>query len=51
MDDALSKEHGIRDMVDTVTYSSMVLNADLIIKALLGGVNRRLDRKKDRRAA
>ncbi|EPQ27614.1 uncharacterized protein PFL1_04752 [Pseudozyma flocculosa PF-1] len=50
LDDALSKEHGIRDMVDTVTYSSMALNADLIIKALLGGINRRLDRKKERRA-
>ncbi|KAN0064167.1 hypothetical protein ACQY0O_003334 [Thecaphora frezii] len=50
LDDALSKEHGIRDMVDTLTYSSMVLDANLIIKALLGGINRRLDRKKETRA-
>lgn len=46
LDDALSKEHNIRDMVDTVTYSGLELSPDSLIKAALGAVNRRYDRKK-----
>ncbi|WVQ79245.1 hypothetical protein IAT38_001341 [Cryptococcus sp. DSM 104549] len=45
LDDGLSGVHGIRDIVDTVPYNGKEINAQLIIKALLGGINRRLDRK------
>lgn len=44
LDDELSSRHGIRDMVDTVPYQGE-MTAELIIKVLLGGINRRLDRK------
>jgi hypothetical protein len=45
MDDGLV---GVRDMVDTVTYLDQDggLTADLILKTVLGGVNRKLDNKK-----
>ncbi|KAK8849641.1 hypothetical protein IAR55_004976 [Kwoniella newhampshirensis] len=46
MDDGLSSTHDIRDIVDTVPYSGEDMSADIIIKTLLGGINRRLDRKK-----
>lgn len=66
LDDALQSQHSCRDIVDTVPYSGMTLNSDLLIKvsytapvlafavvhitflsqALLGGINRRLDRQK-----
>lgn len=45
LDDGLSSEHGIRDMVDTVPFNGEEMNAGLIIKTLLGGINRRLDRR------
>ncbi|KIR29410.1 hypothetical protein I307_01314 [Cryptococcus deuterogattii 99/473] len=45
LDDGLSSEHGVRDMVDTVPFSGEKMNAGLIIKTLLGGINRRLDRR------
>ncbi|KAK0552270.1 hypothetical protein OC846_002967 [Tilletia horrida] len=47
LDDELSKVHKIRDMVDTTSYEGMKLSTDLITKALLGGINRRLDRQED----
>ncbi|PWN92804.1 hypothetical protein FA10DRAFT_263558 [Acaromyces ingoldii] len=46
LDDALVSQHHIRDIVDTVPYQGMALDPSLLIKALLGGINRRLDRKK-----
>ncbi|UZJ55446.1 hypothetical protein CBS101457_004766 [Exobasidium rhododendri] len=46
LDDALSSQHSVRDIVDTVPYQNLALNPDTIIKALLGGINRRQDRKK-----
>lgn len=49
LDDALSGQHGIRDIVDTVPWSGddgQVLTAKLVLKIVLGSVNRRLDRKK-----
>ncbi|PWN95530.1 hypothetical protein FA09DRAFT_341173 [Tilletiopsis washingtonensis] len=46
LDDALSNVHRVRDIVDTVPYAGMALDADLLVKALLGGINRRLDRQK-----
>lgn len=49
LDDALSSQHGIRDIVDTVLYSNLALNPDMILKALLGGINRRLDKQKAQR--
>ncbi|MCO5584966.1 hypothetical protein L7F22_038898 [Adiantum nelumboides] len=45
LDDALQAQHSCRDIVDTVPYSGMALNPDLLVKALLGGINRRLDRQ------
>ncbi|EAL20866.1 hypothetical protein CNBE2270 [Cryptococcus deneoformans B-3501A] len=45
LDDELSSEHGIRDMVDTVLFNGEDMSAGLIIKTLLGGINRRLDRR------
>jgi hypothetical protein len=44
LDDELGEAHGIRDMVDTVPYAGE-LTPETIVKVLLGGVNRRLDRK------
>lgn len=32
-------------MVDMLPYQSMRLDSQLVLKALLGGINRRLDRK------
>ncbi|WVQ77409.1 hypothetical protein IAR50_007094 [Cryptococcus sp. DSM 104548] len=45
LDDELGPKHGIRDIVDTVPYKGKAMNAELIIKTLLGGINRRLDKK------
>ncbi|WWD04534.1 hypothetical protein V865_002604 [Kwoniella europaea PYCC6329] len=45
LDDGLSAAHGVRDIVDTVLYNGEDMSAGLIIKTLLGGINRRLDRR------
>ncbi|KAK6908495.1 hypothetical protein I204_06475 [Kwoniella mangroviensis CBS 8886] len=45
LDDGLSDKHDIRDMVDTVPYCGQELTAEMIVKTLIGGVNRRMDRK------
>jgi len=47
LDDELNKVHKVRDMVDTTTYAGMQLSTSAITKALLGGINRRLDRQAD----
>lgn len=44
LDDDLQKS-GIRDIVDTTPYDGSRLTADMIAKMLLGGVNRRVDKK------
>lgn len=44
MDDDLSNNYNIRDMVDTTPYTGQALNPDLLGKILLGGINRRVDR-------
>lgn len=44
LDDALVGVHGIRDMVDTTKFQGEV-EGEVVLKALLGGVNRRWDRK------
>lgn len=44
LDDALQGIHGIRDMVDTTKFQGEV-EGEVVLKALLGGVNRRWDRK------
>jgi len=44
LDDDLSK-CGCRDIVDTTPYTGGRLTAELIAKVLLGGVNRRVDKK------
>jgi uncharacterized protein YegL len=49
LDDALSAEHGIRDMVDTVPWSGedgQTLTAEGILKVCLGSVLRKLDRRR-----
>ncbi|TYJ57809.1 hypothetical protein B9479_001419 [Cryptococcus floricola] len=45
LDDELSETHQIRDIVDTVPDSGQEMTAQFIIKTLLGGINRRLDRR------
>jgi hypothetical protein len=49
LDDALSEQHGVRDMVDTVPWNGInetVLTADSVMKVTMGAINRKLDRKK-----
>jgi von Willebrand factor type A domain len=49
LDDALSGAHDIRDIVDTVPWTGdnhQVLTADGLLKAVLGAVNRKLDRRR-----
>ena len=49
LDDGLKEANGVRDIVDTVPWkgqSSTGLNADGILKVVLGSVNKRLDRKR-----
>lgn len=50
LDNALSEEVGVRDIVDTVSWRKMNqgegLTGDGILKVVLGGVDRRLDRKR-----
>ncbi|QSZ34704.1 hypothetical protein DSL72_007559 [Monilinia vaccinii-corymbosi] len=49
LDDALEHRHNIRDMVDTVTWSGRSsaagLTGDGVVKAVLGAIIKRLDRK------
>jgi len=45
LDDALSGTHGVRDIVDTTPFLGIKLTAEMLIKILLGGVNRRVDRR------
>jgi len=47
MDDALQHIHKIRDIVDTTASSELrgTLSGEGLIKALLGGINRRVDKK------
>ncbi|KAG8745204.1 hypothetical protein FRC10_008516 [Ceratobasidium sp. 414] len=44
LDDGLAQVHGIRDMVDTTPYTGSQFNTELLVKILLGGINRRVDR-------
>lgn len=44
LDDNLKQSHQIRDIVDTTPYIGQ-LNAEMLIKILLGGINRRVDTK------
>ncbi|KAJ8588906.1 hypothetical protein M405DRAFT_739443, partial [Rhizopogon salebrosus TDB-379] len=44
LDDSLKTLHQIRDIVDTTPYIGE-LNAEMLIKVLLGGINRRVDTK------
>jgi len=49
LDDALSGEHGIRDMVDTVPWcgeDGQTLTAEGILKCVLGATNKKLDRRR-----
>ncbi|KAG6331583.1 hypothetical protein ID866_7508 [Astraeus odoratus] len=45
LDDALSNRHMIRDIVDTTPFLNARLTSDVLIKILLGGINRRVDRR------
>ncbi|GAA5983565.1 hypothetical protein JCM11641_007285 [Rhodosporidiobolus odoratus] len=44
LDDDLREKHSIRDMVDTTLYEGS-LNADYLLKACLGGINRSIDKQ------
>ena len=49
LDDALSGQHGIRDIVDTVPWTGdegQTLSAAGLLKVVLGSVNKRLDRRR-----
>ena len=49
LDDGLKEANGVRDIVDTVPWKgqqSTGLNAEGILKVVLGSVNKRLDRKR-----
>ncbi|KAH7887318.1 hypothetical protein F5I97DRAFT_1925764 [Phlebopus sp. FC_14] len=43
LDDELHETHKIRDIVDTTPYSNVPLTEELLVKVLLGGINRRVD--------
>ena len=45
LDDEIATDKGVRDIVDTTPYLGSKVNAEIIIKILLGGINRRVDRK------
>lgn len=47
LDDNLASDHGVRDIVDTTpfTMTGGELTAEMLTKILLGGINRRVDRK------
>jgi len=45
LDDELSTKYGIRDMVDTMPYDGRPFDTDILIKVLLGAINRRYDEK------
>lgn len=45
LDDNLASTHNIRDFVDTITFTGDEISADLVKETLLGGINRRLDRR------
>ncbi|KAH7930625.1 hypothetical protein BV22DRAFT_1000161 [Leucogyrophana mollusca] len=45
LDDSLGSTRGVRDIVDTTPYFGTQLTAEMLIKILLGGINRRVDRK------
>jgi hypothetical protein len=50
LDNALVEEHGVRDMVDTISWKKMNegngLTADGILKVVMGAVDKRLDRRR-----
>ncbi|KAG9086033.1 hypothetical protein FRC06_003307, partial [Ceratobasidium sp. 370] len=45
LDDDLSGKYGVRDIVDTTPYTQGGLNGETLIKILLGGINKRVDRR------
>jgi len=45
LDNGLTERYKIRDIVDTTPYLGSELNGEIIIKILLGGINRRVDRR------
>ncbi|KAG8823431.1 hypothetical protein FRC17_009338 [Serendipita sp. 399] len=45
LDDDLAGRYGIRDIVDTTPYSGHQLESSTLAKCLLGGINRRVDRR------
>ncbi|KIM57948.1 hypothetical protein SCLCIDRAFT_129376 [Scleroderma citrinum Foug A] len=45
LDDALGVKYSIRDIVDTTPYLNAKLTSEMLIKILIGGINRRVDHR------
>lgn len=45
LDDDLAGKYHVRDIVDTTPYTGQALDATMLTKILLGGINRRVDRR------
>jgi hypothetical protein len=44
LDDDLAGTYGVRDIVDTTPYNSR-LDGEMLVKILLGGINKRVDKR------
>ncbi|PGH02829.1 hypothetical protein GX51_04441 [Blastomyces parvus] len=51
LDDILHEEYDIRDIVDTAPWNGAALTSNTILKIMLGGVDKRYDRKSVSKAA
>lgn len=45
LDDDLAGRHGCRDIVDTTPFSGAHLDGNTLSKILLGGINKRVDKR------
>ncbi|PGH15910.1 hypothetical protein AJ79_02077 [Helicocarpus griseus UAMH5409] len=51
LDDVLHKEQGVRDIVDTAPWSGNQFSVETLMKIMLGGIDKRFDRKNISNAA
>lgn len=50
LDDAVSRDHGVRDMFDTAPWTGIdgaTLTSEGIMEVTMGAINRKLDRQRD----